>query len=143
MRHLLEGVRLSPRFSDKGAFVDFPNGCCEYGSLYLARYMLQEGVCAKEDILLPAKNIANDKGQSHAWLRITNRWHVDITADQFGGGLHKVIISEKSAFHEGFKPMKWESFDEADHYVFELLGKNLTYIGKTWEEMQDILPELP
>lgn len=142
MRHHLEGIRLSPHFSEKDALVGFPNGCCEYGSLYLARYLIREQVVTKSEIKVPVKNIFNDQGQTHAWLRIKDQWHVDITADQFGKHLPKVIVSEESDFHDGFKPVIWESFDEADYYVFELLGSKLTFIEKTWDELQDFLPSI-
>lgn len=144
MRHLLEGIRSSPKFSVKGTLAHFPYGCCEYASLYLARYLIREKLCLEADIKVPRPNIFNDKGETHAWLRIKDRWHVDITADQFGRNLPKLVVAENSDFHDGFKPMSWKSFEDADYFVFQLLGGGVNgrAIGQTWLELQDLLPQI-
>lgn len=142
MRRTLEDVRGSNRFTEKGSFGSFPDGCCEYASVYLGRYLIRENICSKEDIRIPANNVPNSEGKTHAWLNINRTLNVDITADQFGKKHPPIIVSTNSSFHNDFQPIKWETFDETDRFVFEKLAESLPYINAIWEEIKDTLPPL-
>lgn len=75
-------------------FRNFPKGCCGDTCLLLIRFLHDNGY----------KNLQYvagwNKDQSHAWIKYANIY-LDITADQFGQD--KIIVTEKSEFHERFQ----------------------------------------
>ena len=142
MRRILEEIRFSNIIADIGAFGYFPEGCCEYATVYLGRYLIRENICSIENLRVPEKNITNSEGKTHAWLNVNGNLNVDITADQFGKEQSPVIVSANSSFHNDFQPMKWEPFEDTDHFVFEQLAESLPYIKIIWAEIRDSLPSL-
>lgn len=87
---------------NKSVFSDFPEGCCEYTSRYIAR--LLQNCYGVRDISLFIKEKVDVKTNGmirHCWLKCDNLY-IDITADQFPFCNRKVIIDKVSSdcWHE-------------------------------------------
>ena len=88
----------------------FPAGCCKHASLLLARYF-GEMQRMKPELIANGRRI-NEEGhrESHAWLELDGIV-IDITADQFGKDIDKVIVTPCSAFHDGFEDQSRFPYD--------------------------------
>jgi hypothetical protein len=87
----------------------FPVACCEYSSMMLARFLIEEKGYNIADISIIKGQSIVDKGQLHLWLKV-NGVIVDITAGQFNEAENLIIIDEHGYWHNKF-------FYELDTYV--------------------------
>ena len=110
----------------------FPLRCCDHASKLLLLYFHSneirdlEWVCSD----LFQNELAEDARHRHVWLERAGIV-IDITADQFGGGLSPVIVSRSSVWHlnQTMKKKGWpanhdeESFAKAarENPYFQLL----------------------
>lgn len=107
----------APKIASTGyiCFDDFPKGCCEASTHFLAHYLVTLGLCQEKEIQMPWNNY--DKkgefaGASHGWIILSNGLNIDISADQFFGIEDKVIVSRDHEVHRRFVGGEVVSFDE-------------------------------
>lgn len=143
LRDALEELR-GPSYSDEvGLFHEFPDGCCDYASAYLGRYLIREQICLPTEIEAPAANTTeNHQGYGHTWLRIGKTLHVDITADQFSNANKPVIVISESQFHSEFEGVQWEPFEILEDLVFERMSVKLPYLRTVWDALAPNLPKI-
>jgi hypothetical protein len=101
----------------------FPEGCCEFVSYLLAKYLIEElGISQVK--LLRAENHFKKK-QRHVWLRV-GTLDIDITANQFSSTNKTIFVEPNSKWHERYSVFETEnpdpSFDQFhEEHKFELL----------------------
>lgn len=91
---------------DKGSFQFellslFPIACCEYSSMMLARFLVENKGYNIADVLMIKGQSVADVCQLHLWLKI-NGVIVDITAGQFNEAEKSIIIDEHGSWHNKF-----------------------------------------
>lgn len=77
----------------------FPVSCCEYSSMLLARFLIEEKKYNIADILMIKGQYVADSDQLHLWLKI-NGIVVDITAGQFEVAKTQVVIDDLGKWHD-------------------------------------------
>lgn len=102
-----------------GVLERFPAGCCQLSSLLLLRYLTLE--CGQTGVELVANgeipsNVISPDGGTHAWLE-RPPFIIDITADQFGGVMDAVIVTDKRDWHDRFTGQTRHSWSEELSYV--------------------------
>lgn len=95
---------------------NFPHACCDDASMLLAAYLSDNGF--RGSIRVNGVNGgASEELKSHIWL-LWSDIIIDITADQFTNyGMHPVIVSKKTDFHETFE------IEDKEHADFRLKFK--------------------
>ncbi|UJA00539.1 hypothetical protein [Acinetobacter johnsonii] len=91
---------------DKGSFQFellslFPIACCEYSSMMLARFLVENKGYNIADVLMIKDQSVADVCQLHLWLKV-NGVIVDITAGQFNEAEKSIIIDEHGSWHNKF-----------------------------------------
>ena len=79
----------------------FPNACCEYSSMMLARFLIEKKGYNIADVLIIKGQSTSDIYQLHLWLKV-NGVIVDITAGQFNEVEKSIIIDEHGSWHNKF-----------------------------------------
>lgn len=87
---------------------NFPEACCEFASLLLAKYLFESISVTNIKIIL-GENLNNPLVR-HTWLEIAGQ-NVDITAQQFDKDLPKIVISDQYGWHKNFRIIKRERFN--------------------------------
>ena len=106
VKHLAEDFRKAIESTPKDllpiGLQKFPRGSCGDATHLLGRYFIDQG-CGKFSYVSGRRGSLEDSSwTTHAWLK-NNDFLVDITADQFGDGLPKIIVAQESEFHKSFK----------------------------------------
>lgn len=91
----------------------FPVQCCEFASMLLARFLIEEKRYNFIDILMYKGQFRLNKDQFHLWLNVKGIV-VDITAGQFEEAPTQIIIDDSLDWHD-----QW----------FELIDINLPEIN--------------
>lgn len=91
----------------------FPDSCCEFSSMLLARFLVEEKGYAIRDILMYKGQFILNKDQFHLWLNVKGIV-VDITVGQFKEAPTQIIIDNSRDWHD-----QW----------FELIDINLPEIN--------------
>jgi hypothetical protein len=107
---------------------NFPKNCCHYAEALLGLYLLDEGL----GIFDKGEGEHPLTGEYHTWLE-RDGLVIDITADQFPGVVHKVIVSSSSAWHASLKNRRLCLTDEVcynrrrEHYaqMYALIQQNI------------------
>ncbi|WP_368578729.1 hypothetical protein [Acinetobacter pittii] len=76
----------------------FPKACCEYSSMLLARFLIEEKGYDFTDVLMIKGQSIVDVGELHLWLNVSGVI-VDITAEQFEMAENPIIIDAPSSWH--------------------------------------------
>jgi hypothetical protein len=99
-------------------FSMFPNSCCEYASLLLAKFLFVD--FSVKDIRVVYGEHGSGFGVGHVWLRICEL-NVDITASQFDDGLPDVLLTRPGEWHDRYEIVRSEMFcpDFYDGYCSE------------------------
>jgi hypothetical protein len=128
--------RNAPEIAASGymCFVDFPKGCCEASTHFLAHYLVIRGFCQTDEIRMPWNNY--DKQEkwgcaSHGWIILSNGLNIDISANQFSGIDDKVIVSRDHEVHRRFVGGELVSFDE--HHCRLTCHDNGESFKRAWE----------
>lgn len=129
MRSTLESLRGDLVGAGYSFYSSFPEGCCEYSSIFLGCYLVEQGLCQEDEIAMPYNN-HHETDCAHGWLLINDSLIVDITADQFDGVDDAVIVTRESEFHSLFYCPEWWSFEEA--YKMNSTGSNAIRFEEAW-----------
>jgi len=98
----------------------FPTACCEYASLLLAWFLVEEQPDIQVELV--TGELESDRQSRHVWLRIDGL-NVDITADQFDVRLPCVLITSLGEWHAGYDIVHWEIFDKNFYLSYEEAGQ--------------------
>lgn len=115
-------------------FYDFPNGCCESSTHFLAHYLVARGLCQTNEIRIPWNNYDEEEEwgcASHGWIILSNGLNIDISANQFSGIEGKVIVSKDHKVHRRFVGGERVSFDE--HHRRLTCHDNGESFNRAWE----------
>ncbi len=93
--HFRKAIERADRNKLPITFEKFPRGSCGDAVILLGAYLIDAGIAP-----LKCVSTGNTDG-SHAWLE-SDGVVIDITADQFDASLLKVIVVQKSRWHEQF-----------------------------------------
>ncbi|WP_228140722.1 hypothetical protein [Acinetobacter sp. TGL-Y2] len=114
----------------------FPKECCEYSSMMLARYLIEECGYAASKIKMITGQFRDDYQSKHLWLNVLGMT-VDITCGQFKNSPKNIIIEQVSAWHDSFiildssKPIiNFESYlddyeEQALEYDYSMIIQNI------------------
>lgn len=94
----------------------FPKACCEYSSMLLARFLIEEKGYDFTDVLMIKGQSIVDVGELHLWLNVSGVI-VDITAGQFEMAENPIIIDAYGLWH-------YKTFYELETYSPLLDFKN-------------------
>jgi len=94
----------------------FPRACCEYSSMLLARFLIEEKGYDITDVLMIKGESIVDVDQLHLWLKVSG-FIVDITAGQFKVAENPIIIDAYGSWHH-------KTFYELETYSPSLDFKN-------------------
>lgn len=90
-------------------FEGFPTGYCQGASKMLAKYLVEvEGITPVEAVANGTRYLPRPGypdwpiEQSHFWLEQSG-YIIDITADQFGGGVEPVLVTADRRWHDQFR----------------------------------------
>ena len=118
------------------SFHEFPSGSCGDASLLLGKYLEEMGLGQFNYVCGQLRR------QSHAWLE-KDGIIVDITADQFDGVTHEVIVTDNNDFHkqfeEDFRHPYIDSFGNGDFVDIELLPAYYKIIGCIDDKYKPVL----
>lgn len=114
----------------------FPNGCCDYSSEFLQKYMFEE---YGTDTALVSGTYGDD---SHSWLETDEGIIIDITGDQYKRRRGKmyyncpVYVGPMDAFHRIFKLYqdKFMYDSISDYYCFKDKKHNYGVIVNNFRE---------
>lgn len=79
----------------------FPNNCCEFTSMLLARFLIEERGYKLTDVLMIKGRCRKKSSQLHLWLDVLDI-KVDLTSGQFEDA-PKIIIAEYHYWHDHFQ----------------------------------------
>lgn len=79
----------------------FPIACCEYFSMILARFLIEEKGYNIRDVLMIKGQSISDVDQLHLWLKVHGVM-VDVTAGQFNEAEKSITIDEHDSWHNKF-----------------------------------------
>lgn len=79
----------------------FPNNCCEFTSMLLARFLIEERGYKITDVLMIKGQCRKKSSQLHLWLDVLDI-KVDLTSGQFEDA-PKIIIAEYHYWHDHFQ----------------------------------------
>ena len=131
MRNAIEFNRKGLAEAGYRLFEFFPEGCCEYTTLFLGNYLISEGLCDADRITFPQNNYDPTGTESHTWLILDDYLIVDITADQYSEVNEKVIVTDYSKFHSQFEGEKIVSFSVL--YKHWSQGNEAERFDKAWK----------
>jgi len=94
----------------------FPKACCEYSSMLLARFLIEEKGYNITDILMIKGQSIVEVDQLHLWLNVSGVI-VDITAGQFKAAENPIIIDAYGSWHH-------KIFYELETYIPSIDFKN-------------------
>lgn len=121
---------------------NFPNGCCNYISDFLQRYLYEHGI---ETLCVFGKYGYGWDSESHVWLVTINNIIIDITGDQYKHNRAMlnydipVFVGEADKFHKLFeyngRPIKYtpseapnDSYRKSRERSREIYNKILKFI---------------
>lgn len=116
-----DAFRKRPR--DDFAFellTSFPTACCEYASLLLAWFLVEEQPNIQVELV--TGELVTDRQSRHVWLSIDGL-NVDITADQFDVRLPCVLITSLGEWHARYDLVHREIFDKNFYFSYEEAGQ--------------------
>ena len=90
-----EIIEITPHDKRPERLMDFPHGACGDSSMIMGTYLIKNGFVNVEYV------VGIDGEQSHAWLECDGVI-VDITADQFGSEIDRVIVTKDKSWHNHF-----------------------------------------
>jgi hypothetical protein len=104
------------------ALVEFPVGCCSWAAYMIGHYLKYEKNMMPVEIQAERDAVEGDDGtDGHAWIAVGGI-NIDITSDMFGDSNDRVIVSEKSPWHDTWQIRnvkndiaRIETFDAIDY----------------------------
>jgi len=103
VNEFLKGVERVPKEEFQLEILSlFPVACCEYSSMLLARFLIEERNYNPFQILMLVGQCKINHEQLHLWLKIDGV-NVDITAGQFKDAPQQKILERDSKWHQRFK----------------------------------------
>lgn len=97
-------------------FTSFPTACCEYASLLLTWFLVEEQPDIQVELV--SGELMSDRQSRHVWLSIDGL-NVDITASQFDVRLPCVLITSLGEWHARYDIVRREIFDKDFHVTYE------------------------
>jgi hypothetical protein len=110
-----------------GGLGDFPNGNCLSASLLLGAYLVDKGIAGFQSVW-GERYYVEGRADRHVWLA-DGPLIVDITADQFEEGQPRVIVTDRSTWHQTFDITAFDASDfrDAAHSRLPVYELNLLY----------------
>jgi hypothetical protein len=105
---LRQAIEDADRGDERCGLINFPRECCDHAVRLLALYLSSLGF----EGLNKAHGIwrGGNRERHHVWLEHEGTI-IDITADQFGESLGRVIVTRRSPWHDAWEP-ELEPIDE-------------------------------
>ena len=94
----------------------FPTACCEYASLLLAWFLVEEQPDIQVELV--TGELVSDRQSRHVWLSIDGL-NVDITANQFDVRLPCVLIASLGEWHARYDMIYRDIFDKDFYLIYE------------------------
>ena len=120
------------------AFNNYPNGCCEASTHFLAHYLVSRGLCKTDEIRMPWNNYDSEglwDCFSHGWIMLRGGLNIDISANQFPGIEDKVIVSRDHEVHRRFVGGEVVSFEE--HHRRLTCHDNGASFNRAWRIIEE------
>lgn len=93
----------------------FPENCCEYSSLFLAKFITKQIDGIVIEVVTGEDRI--DKEIRHVWLK-SNGINIDITANQFDPLLSSVLFYQGIGWHKRFRIIEKHKFNPDFHLEY-------------------------